>query len=174
MNTLFENEYKRCSGAMYRAARAVAGKEIATQAVSEAVLKLWSFAEYIDYLSPDRVMGLFCTTARWAAIDAIRHRDFILSDDKTWAELNPPIAMSRSQASVERTIAVHRALAKLAPLEAHIAWNFFAVEFSAKEILEDMAKDGKVWTLDQFYYFLNKQVKPKLRAALIAVGADKL
>lgn len=172
VNEQFEREYKRCRPAMTRTARRVAGKDLASMAVSEAAAKLWVIADKIDYLNPNRVMGLFCTTARRAAIDAKRHEDHVNNDDKMWAELNPPL--TRNEQSVERTIAVHRALSMIDPLESWIAWNMYALEFSPKEILEELAKDGVVWSLDHFYRFLNKRVKPNLRDALLRVGADNL
>lgn len=168
----FEKEYMRCRGAMYRAARRIVNKEAALVAVDEAATRLWAIADRIDYMSPDRVIGLFCTTARNAAINMKKKQGFSKRDDKTWTEIHIP--HTRNHLDVERTIAVHRALAKLHPLEAHIAWHYYALEFSPTEIVESLAKDGVNWTVSNFHKFVTSRVKPNLRAALLSVGADGL
>jgi len=174
--TEFEQHYQKYRFKMYQEARQQgASHEQAQDAVQVAAHKL-SQMSTIQYIDQNRVKGLFCAVTRHATIDKLRSEG-LYQDMKTDYWLDPttaPKVTPKRSRELHISIAVHRALAQLSELESYVAWKYWAMDQSWREITEDLrVSRGQVWYKLKWIRFIRK-LRSKLKKELINVGANNL
>jgi RNA polymerase sigma factor (sigma-70 family) len=134
----------------------------------------------ISYIEQKRVKNLFCTVALNHARDMVRRMKSISKGVDSFGvdqliEDSQASRMSRKERETIISLTVHRALAKLTDIESYVAWRYYAMEMSLREIVEDLFKDkGLKWSHVRLMRFIRKIVKPKLKEKLKEIGGDKL
>ena len=172
--TEFEEYYRKYRGDMYALSRKQGVTySVAQDCVQEAAKRL-SQMSTIQYINARRVKTLFCEVAKNCTIDRLRKDAVYNETSQKHLDDEPKFTTKRERETII-SITVHRALASLYDIESYIAWKWYAMEQSLKEISEDLLKDkGMKWYPMKILRFINRVVHPKLKEALIQLGGDKL
>lgn len=173
--TQFEEAFAKNRRAMYQAVRRMGyGHARAEDSVQKAAERLAQM-NTISYVEERRVSGLFCAAARFAAIDLDRTQK---SQDRLETEVSVlksiPERLTKKDRETTVSITVHRALSRLTEIESYVAWKYWAVEQSLREISEDLLDEkGIDWDHNKLFRFIPK-LKAKLKGILVELGGDKI
>lgn len=177
MSKELSEAFEKYQTPMFNAARAVgANQEDAQDAVLKACVKLTKFKDTISFVDEKRVRSLFCSVARACAITAYNSKKFHKGVTQDWMDINHGghetlSAFNQSLGKMYRMWAVHSALSKMPPIERWIAWQYYALDASLREIVEDLKEKGEVgWSHQSLSDALRKLIKPKLKALLTEEG----
>jgi RNA polymerase sigma factor (sigma-70 family) len=177
MMSEFESAFERYHRDMYRSVRrSGVPHERAEDAVQEAAKRL-SQMNTIQYMDPGRTRGLFCKVAINCGRTIMSKNGHV---NKMHEEYGDAVAtttqsISRKEKETVISITVHRALSQLPELDSYLAWKYYALEMSLREIAEDLQVDkGMKWDHVRIHRHLKKVVKPALKAALETLGGDTL
>ncbi len=176
--TEFETAYDKYNRDMYRACRRIGTPHARAQdAVQEAARRL-SQMSTIVYTDPSRLRGLFCKVAVNCAKTIMTR---VINDQKTgvdYAEhqaLFETPSLGRKEKETLISITVHRALSQLPELDSYLAWRYYGLQMSLREIAEDLKRDKNIaWDHVRIHRHLRKVVYPALKGALRDLGGESL
>lgn len=174
--TEFETAFEKYHRDMYRVVRKTGVPHTRAQdAVQEAARRL-SQMSTISYVEPNRVKGLFCKVAINCGKSIMTKVSGTnrLHEEYAEATIQPPVYGKKERETLI-SITVHRALSQLPELDSYLAWKYFALEMSLREISEDLVLEkGLNWDHIRVHRHLRKVVKPALRKALDELGGKSL
>jgi len=155
---------------MYRTARNLGATHAEAQdAMSKALINIVKMQDTILYADEKKVKGLFYVITRRVCQKLFKKMQL----DKSLEWHTEATAMDSSVRSIERALLVHQALAELPETERFIAWNYWALEYSLRDVCEMLKERGIEWTRQNLHKFLRKILKPKLKTILLKLIKSK-
>lgn len=139
--------------------------------IQSAALKLSQ--RQIRYTDENATKALFRITAERLAIDAWRAAQVVETNGQNVIDTQTPAPVPVER-ELNIAITVHRAMDILTGIEHYIAWHYWALGFSLKEIAENIERDHGKKCNPVYVLRVLRRIKPRLKAELERLGGDKL